>query len=117
MKTIIKDVFASLPYPPEPKALSARARTADIEQAIELQATERGLVAHKSWTEKCLQLYTVSTVCQGMCSRHSTTGQQPANSWPTAGQQLAYTWPAPGLHLPFTWPTPGQQLTCLFTVE
>ena len=58
-------MFAGLPTPPEPKAMSARAKTADIEMAIEQQSTERGLVAHKPWIDKCLQLYTVSTVCQG----------------------------------------------------
>lgn len=64
-KTIIKDLFASLPVPPEPKAMSARARTADVEAAIEAQSTERGLVPHKPWIDKCTQLYTVSTVCRG----------------------------------------------------
>lgn len=61
----MKDLFASLPVPPEPKSMSARARTGDIEASIETQATEKGLVAHKPWIDKCLQLYTVSTVSQG----------------------------------------------------
>jgi len=64
-KTIIKDVFSSLPVPPEPKTASARAKNVDIEAAIESQAAEKGLVPHKPWMEKCLQLYAVSTVCQG----------------------------------------------------
>lgn len=45
--------------------MSARARTADVEAAIEAQSTERGLVPHKPWIDKCTQLYTVSTVCRG----------------------------------------------------
>ncbi|KAF6030091.1 hypothetical protein EB796_011604 [Bugula neritina] len=65
-ETIIKDVFSSLPVPPEPKTASARAKNVDIEAAIESQAAEKGLVPHKPWMEKCLQLYAVSTVCQGV---------------------------------------------------
>lgn len=61
----MKDLFSALPSPPEPKALSARSRTTDIEAAIESQASEKGLVAHKPWIDKCVQLYTVSTVSQG----------------------------------------------------
>lgn len=64
-KTIVKDMFASLPVPPEPKSMSARVRNSDVEAAIESQAIERGLVAHRPWIDKCLQLYTVSTVSQG----------------------------------------------------
>lgn len=45
--------------------MSARSRTTDIEIAIESQSAERGLVPHKPWIDKCVQLYTVSTVCQG----------------------------------------------------
>ena len=45
--------------------MSARARTADVEAAIEAQSAERGMVAHKPWIDKCTQLYTVSTVCKG----------------------------------------------------
>lgn len=68
---MIKDVFAALPTPPEPKAMSARAKTSDVELAIETQSADRGLVPHKPWIDKCLQLYTVSTVCQGQSILHS----------------------------------------------
>ena len=40
--------------------------THDLELAVETKAAEMGLVAHKPWLDKCMQLYSVSQVFQGI---------------------------------------------------
>lgn len=66
-KSIVKDVFAGLPEPPAAsRAMSGIARTVDIDQALEQKATDSGLVPHKAWLNKCLQLFTVSQVHNGL---------------------------------------------------
>jgi hypothetical protein len=67
-KQIIKDVFAGLPEPPGGvnTAVSALSRSYDVETALEKTASEYGLIPHKAWRDKCMQLYSISQVHQGM---------------------------------------------------
>jgi hypothetical protein len=65
-KTIVKDCFQGLPDPPS-NVLSAKLRTFDMEAAIENKAQDLGLVAHKPWVAKCMQLYSLSLVHHGKC--------------------------------------------------
>ena len=68
-KNILKDVFANLPESPFiPPAHSARSRGFDIEAALEKKALEKGLVPHKPWINKCMQLFNISHVHHGKAS-------------------------------------------------
>jgi len=66
-KSVLKDMFAGLPEPPPATALtiSARTRGVDIEQALETKAKERGLIPHKPWLAKCVQLFNLSNSHHG----------------------------------------------------
>ncbi|KAJ8314952.1 hypothetical protein KUTeg_007102 [Tegillarca granosa] len=66
-KSIMDDVFAGLPEPPQmSQAPSARSRGFDIEISIKHKAVDKGLIAHKAWVNKCVQLYNISQVHSGM---------------------------------------------------
>lgn len=63
----MKDVFAGLPdfAGGRTSNMSQHSRSFDLDTAIETTANEAGLVAHKPWMEKCMQLYQVAQVHQG----------------------------------------------------
>ena len=63
-KTILKDCFLGLPDPPS-NIMSAKSRSFDIEAAIESKAQDLGLIAHKPWVARCLQLYNLAQVHHG----------------------------------------------------
>ncbi len=46
-------------------AMSAHARSFDVEAAVESTASSRGLVSHKPFVEKCTQLYNIAQVGSG----------------------------------------------------
>ena len=62
-------MFSGLPEPPSSigGVMSAHSRTYDVEAAVESTATELGLIPHKPWMDKCMQLYALSHVHQGKC--------------------------------------------------
>ena len=67
-RQVVRDVFQGLPEPPmgPPTTTSSMySRSADIEQALESTASDSGLMAHKPWIEKCIQLYNISQSHQG----------------------------------------------------
>ncbi|XP_070190368.1 uncharacterized protein [Littorina saxatilis] len=64
-KTILKDCFLGLPDAPA-NMMSAKSRTFDMEAAIENKAQDLGLVAHKPWVARCMQLYNLSQVHHGI---------------------------------------------------
>jgi len=65
-KAILKDCFHGLPDPPAAiGGISARTRGFDIDMALETKAKERGLIPHKPWLAKCVQLYNLSSVHHG----------------------------------------------------
>ncbi|XP_023932047.1 dynein heavy chain 5, axonemal-like isoform X1 [Lingula anatina] len=64
-KQIVKDVFSGLPETTK-QSYSARSRSYDIEMAVEQTAREEGLIPHKRWLEKCMQLYNVSQIHHGI---------------------------------------------------
>ena len=73
---VVKDVFSGLPTPPPMslRALSAHSRSQDIEQALEATAQETGLIPHKPWIEKTVQLYNIAQVHQGESTVKITPG-------------------------------------------
>lgn len=64
-KTILKDCFLSLPDAPA-GIMSAKLRSFDMESAIENKAKDLGLIAHKPWVARCMQLYNLSQVHHGI---------------------------------------------------
>ncbi len=65
-KSIVKDLFSGLPEPPNSVGMaSAHSRFHDMETSLEQTAHQNGLVPHKPWKDKCMQLYNVSQVHQG----------------------------------------------------
>ncbi|XP_076466964.1 uncharacterized protein LOC143298129 [Babylonia areolata] len=64
-KTILKDCFLGLPDPPS-SLVSAKSRSFDMEAAIENKAQDLGLIAHKPWVARCMQLYNLSQVHHGI---------------------------------------------------
>jgi len=76
-RSIVKDVFSGLPDLNHHTTASAKERTADLESALEVTAREHGYGSHKQWIDKCVQLYNVSQVHNGLsnclCSLCSLT--------------------------------------------
>ena len=71
-RQIVKDIFSGLPDPPASQmAMSAHSRSYDVDSALDATATEMGLVSHKLWRDKCLQLYNISQVHQGETNSHN----------------------------------------------
>ena len=65
-KTIVEDVFAGLPEPPNVTQLqSAKSRGIDIEVSLKQKAQDKGLIAHDAWIAKCKQLHNISQVHHG----------------------------------------------------
>ena len=64
-KQIIRDVFAGLPEPPGINTAMSSISHYDVESAVEKAASEYGLIPHKAWRDKCMQLYNVAQVHQG----------------------------------------------------
>lgn len=67
-KQIVKDVFHGLPDPPPERASTAsgqQTKTQDLEIGLQSTCIEHGLVPHKPFIEKCLQLHNVASVHQG----------------------------------------------------
>lgn len=71
-RQIVKDVFSGLPdAPPGPNLALASNTTRsplDVESALESTAIDGGLVPHKAWRDKCMQLYSIAQVHQGEAS-------------------------------------------------
>ncbi|KAK6187606.1 hypothetical protein SNE40_005595 [Patella caerulea] len=66
-KIILKDVFVGLPDSPAARnALSAKSRGFDLEAALENKAMDAGLIAHKPWINRCMQLHNLSQVSNGI---------------------------------------------------
>ena len=66
LRQIVKDIFAGLPdYSGRQSNMSVHSRSYDLELAIETTTNEGGLVPHKPWMDKCMQLYQVAQVHQG----------------------------------------------------
>ena len=71
-RQIVKDIFSGLPEPPASQmAMSAHSRSYDVDSALDATAGEMGLVSHKLWREKCMQLYNISQVHQGKFTHHN----------------------------------------------
>ncbi len=66
-KQVVRDVFQGLPdAPSQPTTvMSAHSQSIDVEAYLEATAIEGGMVPHKPWMEKCMQLYNISQAHQG----------------------------------------------------
>ena len=66
---IVKDIFAGLPEPNSGSShniTGSHVRAAfDLDAALESSTRDKGLIAHKPFLEKCVQLYNIAQVHQG----------------------------------------------------
>ena len=65
----MKDIFAGLPEPNNGSSYNISAGPArsvfDLDSGLESSTRDKGLIPHKPFLEKCLQLYNISQVHQG----------------------------------------------------
>ncbi|XP_064629693.1 uncharacterized protein LOC135488785 isoform X2 [Lineus longissimus] len=67
LRQIVRDAFFGLPEPPSPtRAVSAKSKYQDVEAAIIQTAKSKNLIPHRPWLDKCMQLYNVAQVHQGI---------------------------------------------------
>ena len=64
---VVKDLFSGLPKLQglQPRTISSQGRCFNIEAALEATVQSAGLIPHKPWLQKAVELYNISQVHQG----------------------------------------------------